>query len=200
MLKLIKIAITGGVASGKSSVCKFFEELGAYVVNADAIVHDLLRPDTDLGQQVVRQLGPDILENGKINRRILADKAFKDPQQLQKLEGLLHPAVLQKIEEHYGKATRAGKYSSFVVEIPLLFEIGAEKFYDVVVVVLADEKIAKSRFEKTGYKKTEYDLRMSRQLSPHQKATRAHYTIHNNGSLAALQSEVSQLNQKIHKQ
>lgn len=198
MLKLKKIAITGGVASGKTSVCRFFEELGAYVASADAIVHELLTPDTDLGQQLIRQLGPEIVENGQISRKVVAEKAFKDPKTLKKLEELLHPAVLKKIEKFYLSACKAGTYSSFVVEIPLLFEIGADKFYDVVIAVLSDEAKARKRFEQAGFQKTEYDLRMSRQLKPEQKATKAHYTILNNGSLADLRNEVVQLNRNIH--
>ena len=199
MLKLKKIAVTGGIASGKTSVCRFFEELGAYVVDADAIVHGLLKPDTDLGQQVLRQFGPEIIENGQISRRVIAEKAFKEPKQLQKLERLLHPAVLQKIGEFYTAACNKGSYTSFVVEIPLLFEIGAEAFYDVIVAVLADEAQAKKRFEQAGFQKTEYDLRMSRQLKPEQKAARSHYIIHNNGSLDDLRREVAALDRIIHK-
>ncbi len=198
MLKLIKIAITGGVAGGKSSVCQFFKELGAYVVNADALVHELLIPNTDLGQQIIRLFGSNILENGKISRRIIADKVFKDPKQLEQLEGLLHPAVLRKIEELYGQACREGKYTSFVVEIPLLYEIQGDSFYDVVVAVLADEELAKKRFEKAGFQKTEYDRRMSRQLKPHQKSAKADYTIHNNGSLEDLKKKVIELDRIIH--
>jgi dephospho-CoA kinase len=200
MLDLRKIAITGGVASGKSSVCRFFEELGAFVVNADAIVHELLKPDTDLGQQIIRQFGPEIIKNGQISRRIIAEKAFKDPKQLKKLEELLHPAVLRKIEELYAAACKKGTYSSIVVEIPLLFEIGAESFYDVIVAVLTDEAEAKRRFEKAGFQKTEYDLRMKRQLKPKEKAAQSNYTIHNNGSLDDLRLEVAKLAKIIHKQ
>lgn len=199
MLKLKKIAITGGVASGKTSVCRFFQELGACVVNADAIVHELLKPDTDLGQQIIRQFGPEIINHGQISRRIIADQAFKDPKQLQKLEELIHPAVLRKIEELYTAAS-SKDFSSFVVEIPLLFEIGAENFYDVIVAVLADEAYAKKRFEQAGFQETEYDLRMKRQLEPKQKAAKAHYTIYNNGSIEELRHEVVKLNRIIHKQ
>jgi dephospho-CoA kinase len=200
MLKLKKIAITGGVASGKTSVCRFFEELGAYVTNADAIVHELLTPDTDLGQQLIRQLGPEIIKNGQISRRIIAEKAFKDQGTLKKLEELLHPVVLKKIEELYVSACKEERFTSFVVEIPLLFEIKAEKSYDVIIAVLANESEAKKRFEQAGFHKTEYDLRMNRQLKPEQKAAKAHYTIHNNGSLEDLHQEVVKLNHIIHKQ
>ncbi len=192
MLKLKKIAITGGVASGKTSVCQFFEELGAYVVDADAIAHELLTPNTDLGQQLIQQFGPEILKNGQISRTKMAEKAFKNPKQLQKLEQLLHPAILHRIEELYERACRAERYSSFVVEMPLLFEIGADPFYDVTIAVLSDEAAAKKRF-----KKTDYDLRMQRQLTPEEKAAKAHYTIHNTGSLEDLRREVIKLNHII---
>jgi len=198
MLKLVKIAITGGVASGKSTVCQFFKELGAYVVNADALAHELLYPNTDLGQQIIRLLGSNILENGKISRRIIAEKVFKDPKLLEQLEGLLHPAVLHKIEELYGQVRREGRHSLFVVEIPLLYEIQGDSFYDVVVAVLADEDLAKERFEKAGFQKTEYDRRMSRQLKPHHKSAKADYTIHNNGSLEDLKKQVIELDRIIH--
>lgn len=194
MLKLKKIAITGGVASGKSSVCRFFQELGAFVVSADAMVHELLDPNTDLGQQVIRQFGPEILVNGNLSRKMIAEKAFKDPQQLEILEKLLHPAVLSKIEEQYAQACLSGRYTSFVVEIPLLFEIQGEQFYDCIITVLADEAVARRRFEQAGFTREEYDRRMKRQLRPEQKAERAHYTIQNNGTLDDLKKQVIALN------
>lgn len=200
MLTLKKVAITGGLASGKTSACRFFEELGAYVVTADAIVREQLQPNTDLGKQVILQFGPEIIVNGQISRRMIAEKAFKDPKRLKKLEELIHPVVLRKIEELYVDAKAKGHHSSFVVEVPLLYEIGAETFYDVVITVLADETLAKKRFEAEGFQKTEYDLRMKRQLKPEHKAAKSHYTIYNNGSLEELRSEVIKLNRIIHKQ
>ena len=194
MLKLKKIAITGGVASGKTSVCRFFKELGAFVVNADAIVHELLDPDTDLGQQIIKQFGSEILADGKLSRKMIAEKAFKDARQLEQLEKLLHPAVLRKIEELYEQACLSGKYSSFVVEIPLLFEIEGESFYDCIIAVLADEAIARRRFEQEGFTLEEYDRRMRRQLQPQKKAKLAHYQIQNNGTLEDLKKQTLTLN------
>ena len=177
MLKLKRIAITGGVASGKTSVCQLFKELGAFVVSADAIVHELLRPDTDLGRQIILQFGTEILENGKFSRRILAEKVFDDSKRLEILEELLHPAVLKQIEELYSRARKEGKYSSFVVE--------------------TDEKVAKRRFELAGFQPEEYEKRMKRQIKPSEKASRAHYTIQNNGTLEDLRKQVVKLNQTI---
>lgn len=199
MLKLKKIAITGGVASGKSTVCQFFKKLGAYVVDADKLGHELLNPNTDLGQQIIRQFGPEILENGQISRLLIAEKAFQDKKLLQKLEELLHPAILQKVEELYKSACREEKHTSFVVEIPLLFEVGVESFYDITVTVLSSEEEAKKRFTKAGFHEAQYERRMSRQLKPGQKAAKSNYIIHNNGSLEDLEREVNQLNRNIQK-
>lgn len=197
MLRLKKIAITGGVASGKSSVCQLLKELGAYVVSADAIVHQLLTSESDFSRQVISRFGPEIVKNGQISRKALAEKVFQDEKQLKWLEKLLHPAVLQKIEAQYAEACEQEGYLAFVVEIPLLFEIGAERFFDLSIGVIADEALAKERFRQAGFLNTEYDLRMSRQLSPKMKAMKSHYVIQNNGSLDDLRREVIRINHLI---
>ncbi len=194
MLALKKIAITGGIASGKSSVCQFFRELGAFVVSADALVHKLLSLENSLGQQVLNLFGPQILQHGKIDRRMLAAKVFQDPLLLEALEKLLHPAVLQKIEELYEQAKQKQAYTLFIVEIPLLYEIHSEDAYDAVVAVVADEQLAKKRFCQSGHSQDEYEKRMNRQWQPEEKAKRANYTLINNGSLAELRQEVVKLN------
>jgi len=194
MLKLKKIAITGGLASGKSTVCRFFQELGAYVVNADSIVHQYLEPQTTLGQKVLHLLGSDIIQDGKIDRQKIAQKVFQNRDQLSALEAILHPALLQEIAKRYERVCHEKNHTSFVVEMPLLFEIGAEGFYDAVITVLADERVAKQRFQAAGHTEQEYEKRMSRQLSPTIKAQKAHYTIINNGSLSHLRQEVAKLN------
>lgn len=187
MLK--KIAITGGVASGKTTVCRIFEEFGATVVFADAIVHELLKTDTALKNKIIGEFGSELVKNGQIDRKILGNLVFKDEKALKKLEAILHPAVLKKIDEEY----KVAKGTSFVVEIPLLFEIGAEERFDVVIAVLCDERVAKKRFE---HGEKEYDLRMQQQLKPEVKAAKAHYTITNNGTLGDLRYSVIRI---IHK-
>ncbi|MCI0616650.1 dephospho-CoA kinase [bacterium] len=186
MLK--KIAVTGGIASGKTTVCQFFKELGASVIFADQIVHDLL--EGDLGRIIIQEFGTKIVKNGQIDRKALADLAFKDPNLLKKLEERIHPAVLSRIDEEYAKA----KGTCFIAEIPLLYEIGADDSYNAVIAVVTDEEIAKKRF-KQG--EAEYELRMSRQLKPQEKASRAQYVLRNNGTLDELRQQVKKLHEHI---
>jgi dephospho-CoA kinase len=187
MLNLRKVAITGGLSCGKSSVCRFFKEFGAYVVSADDIVHHLLSSDTTLGKKVIELLGPDIIINHKLDRKLIAKKVFNHPLLLKSLENILHPSVNKEVENQYQKVKNSGKNPFFVAEIPLLFETGGEKKYDYTVAVLANNELCLERFMKSsGYEKNEFEKRMAMQLSPEEKAALADEVIFNRGSLEEL--------------
>lgn len=192
-MKIKKIAVTGGLSSGKSTVCQFFKELGAYVVNADEITHRLLSPDTKVAQQVIELFGPDIVSHGKIDRSKIAKKAFNNPILLQALENLLHPIILDEIEKEYQSVY--SNYPLFVAEIPLLFEIGADIDYSTTILVTADEQKCKERYETSKNVKQNDDFyqRKKRQMSAEEKAARATYIIENNCSLESLKMAVSKL-------
>lgn len=193
MLSLQKIAVTGGLSSGKSSVCRFFKELGAYVVSADEIVHQLLSSETGIIRQVINLLGNDIAEEGSIDRSRVAEKVFNNARLLQALEDILHPAVREKTFAHYRQAI-AAQAPLFVAEVPLLFETGSEKDYDYTICVTADSEISLKRFQSSkGYGNEEYQSRMARQLSPRDKCAKADFIIHNNGSLTDLKQAVSDI-------
>lgn len=187
-----KIAVTGGLSSGKSTVCQLFKELGAYVVSADEIVHRLLTPETSIGQQIIHLFGPDILTNGHMDRSKIAKKAFSDPKLLKALEHLIHPVVQHEIEKEYLRSCT--KYPLFVAEIPLLFESGFYADYTATVAVVASVEKCKERYEKKNIGKIiDYQQRSANQLSTEEKAARAKYVIDNNCSLEELKIAVSKL-------
>jgi dephospho-CoA kinase len=191
---LRKITVTGGISCGKSSVCHLFQKLGAYVVSADKIVHQLLSPETNLGQDVIKLIGPDIVEDNKINRSKIAQKVFKQPALLKALEDLLHPAVLHEIENEYQRVKKEDGAALFVAEVPLLFEIGAEHLFDCTIAVVADKDLCKQRFiESTGYDEAEFEKRSSRQFSMEKKAQKADFVIFNNGSIEEMGKEVQKI-------
>lgn len=192
MLRLKKVAVTGGIACGKSTFCSFLMELGAYVVSADKIVHQLLSQDTNLCANIVNLLGPDVVVDNKINRDAIAKTVFNNPQLLRSLEGILHPAVFGQIDKEYIQACKAGNYPLFVAEIPLLFEVEnkehvAKNYFDSTIAVLSDEALCKKRYTSaTGKTEEEYQKRSSEQLPQQEKAARAHYVVINNGNLEEL--------------
>ncbi len=190
MLVLRKVAITGGLAAGKTSVCRILKSCGAYVISADEIVHQLLSPHTNIGQQVVKLLGTDIFSGEEFDRKKISERVFSSPEKLDALEKILHPAVFNEIEKRYEQVKDRPEYSIFVAEIPLLYE--SEKntnFYDFIVAVVADEKRCTERFGSTQ----EYHRRMTRQLPQELKAKQANFTIVNNGDLEQLKTNVLNL-------
>ncbi len=189
MLKLRKVAVTGGLSSGKTTVCLFLRELGAYVLSADEIVHQLLSSDNNLIHQVIDLLGPEVLIEGKINRRKVAAIVFQQPELLESLEKIIHPAVRNVISHHFSNESKNPKHTLFVVEIPLLFEAGFDSDFDFTVAVIADEEKCKQRFQRPE----EYMQRMSRQMTPQEKAARADFIIENNGSPEELNRAVKKI-------
>lgn len=201
MLILKKVAITGGLSSGKSSVCKILKEKGACVVSADDIVHQLLDPKTSTGQKIVQLLGPEIVDGLQFDRKKIAKLVFENKENLGALESILHPAVLKEIEEKFNQVKDQKKFNLFVAEIPLLYEIEKQHLFDLTVAVTADPKIAKKRFqEKTGHFAEEFDRRMTHQIPPEEKSAKADYTISNNGTLAELEKQVNILYENLTKQ
>lgn len=194
MLKLRKVAVTGGLSSGKTTITRFFKELGAYVISADEIVHQILSQRNSLNKQIHQKiiglLGNDIDKNGSLDRQLIAEKVFKDEKLLKNLEEILHPAVLCMMEESYSEHQN---YPLFVAEIPLLFEGNYEDWFDAVIAVSAPEKECIRRFCEQGGTKDEYFRRMHFQMPAEEKEKKAQFTITNDSDLDHLQSHVVQL-------
>ncbi len=185
MLTLRKVAVVGTLAAGKSTVCQFLKECGAYLVEADKIVHELLSSHKFIGQQVIELLGSEILTERKIDRKKIARKVFSNPSDLRALEKILHPAVKEEVKRLYEQIKDSPSYSFFVAEIPLLDKAGMRSFFDTVIRVEADEKIAKNRFEK------DFEARLKEQKE--WKNIAADYVLSNNGTLTDLKEKTYNL-------
>lgn len=187
MLKLKKVAITGIIGSGKTTVSAIFKKLGAFVVNADKISHSFLDLKSPTGKKIIKLLGEDTIVKGRLSRRKIANKVFGNLEKLKALEQLIHPKIQKEIVSLY-KIAKTKKCPLFVVEMPLLFETKSEGFYDFVIVVTADETLCKKR-----YKKQDFEKRMKRHFSQREKTKRADCTIENSGSLTNLKITVKKL-------
>ena len=183
--------MTGGFGTGKSTVAGIFQELGAYVVDADLLARARLRKGTGEYRQVVTSFGEKILnENGAINRRALADEVFGRPESLRRLNRIIHPGVIKEINEMLDRARETVR----IAVIPLLFEAGLEDGFDYVVVVAADRDNVHRRLL-AGRKMSpeEIDRRLEAQLPLAEKVRKADFVIDNNGPWSRTRQQVKML-------
>lgn len=202
MLTLKRIAVTGEIASGKSTVCHILKELGSYVISADEIVHQLLSPDTELGKNIVNLLGNEVVVDGSFHRKKISEKVFCNPDLLKKFEQLLHPKVQEVIDLSYHSLSQTKKrYSSFVAEIPLLFEAHLEKHYDTILLVMAHKSLCENRFtKKTALSPSEFLRRTQRLIPIEEKIKKSDFIIENNGSYEELEKHIKVIYKELIKE
>ena len=183
-----KIVITGGIASGKTTVCRILKrERGVYQLDSDKVIHWLLSEDQPTIRQIVRVLGSKVLSDGKIDRTRVAAIVFADEKKLKALEEFLHPKLLEIVMQRYRRLLELGRYKFFFVEMALVQEKGKEAFFNNTVSVLCDEARARQR---SALSKQEYEMRMKYQWPIEKKAVYADYIITNNGSMQELEKDV----------
>jgi dephospho-CoA kinase len=190
---LLRIGLTGGLASGKSTVALFLAERGAHVFDADVIVSDLYAPGGP-GEAAARELfGTDVVgPDGRIDRTRIAAVVFADPSKRHALEARIHPMVGAEIERRFARAQQAGARVA-VAEASQLLEAATEGRYDRVVVVVAPEDERIRRWTGKGGDPDDARRRMSAQISPDEARARADDVIVNDGSLADLARKVEAL-------
>lgn len=183
----MKVALTGDIGSGKSTVLGLFREEGFQTISADAIVHDLLREDTILIERINSGFGIDLRDQtGGIDRRRLGQLVFCDTDKRLKLESWVHPRV-REVWEHFVK-----KHSenNVIVEIPLLFEKKLETSFDHSVTLYSSLAVKTERLKERGMNEAAIRARLDAQLDQESKANRSDFLILNNGSLNFLRKQV----------
>jgi dephospho-CoA kinase len=189
-----KIALTGGAGSGKSTVARMFQELGAAVVDADAAARDAVRPGEAAWEELRRAFGPEFFqENGELDRGKMARLAFSDPEAREKLNAILHPRIIGMIRDKVRELAEKGE-KLVIVEVPLLFETGLQNAYDRIIVVYADMAQQMQRLQA----RDERDLReidgiLAAQWPLAEKRRLAHYVIDNRGSLEDTKKQVENI-------
>ncbi|HYT33187.1 MAG TPA: dephospho-CoA kinase [Thermoanaerobaculia bacterium] len=190
---MLRIGLTGGLASGKSTVASLLREKGAVVFDADAIVRDLYGPGGG-GEAAARELFGDTVlgANGEVSRARIAETVFTDDAARHALESRIHPLVRREIEQRFGSAHRQGA-SLAVAEASQLLEASTESNYDRVLLVVAPEAERLRRWEAKGGDAEDARRRIASQITPSQAFDRAHDVIVNDGSLEELRKKVEQV-------
>jgi len=192
------LGVTGGIGSGKSTVCDILETFGARIFKADDVGKQLMTDNRDIRQEVTDVFGVDSYSaGGELNTAYLADVVFADPKRVRAINAIVHPRVLAAFETSTSMARRDGK-NVLVLESALLFQSGGDKLVDVVAVVDAPPATRRSRvIERDGVERAEVDARMQHQMSPAELRKRADYVIPNRGSIEELRDNVADLYRRI---
>jgi dephospho-CoA kinase len=182
----LRVGLTGGIGSGKSEVARVFAELGAYIIDTDELAREAVAPNSD-GLFAIAHVWPQFVRGGALDRAALAECVFSDPQQLVRLNEIVHPFVRRLAKEREANA----KPNQLIVHVvPLLFETGYIDMVDKSVVVIAPdaERIARV-VQRDGIDADHVRARMATQIDPKDARARADYVIENDGDVAHLREQ-----------
>jgi dephospho-CoA kinase len=197
-LTMLRVGLTGGIACGKSSVGKMFSDMGAHVIEADTIAHELYRPGEAVHKELVEKFGPEVVRpDGEIDRARLARAAF-DEGRVQELNRIVHPAVIRRQEQWMYQIGAKEPYAVAMVEAALILEAGARGRFDrIIVVSCRPEQKAERYARRLGIPESaareEVERRSKAQLSDEEKAHRADYVIDNSGPLELTHHQVERI-------
>ncbi|WP_200762937.1 dephospho-CoA kinase [Nitrosophilus alvini] len=178
------IALTGGIASGKSTVSSLLKLYGFSVIDADKIAHEVLDTQKD---KIAEIFGSEYIKEGRVDRKALGKLIFSDKEAKKKLENLLHPIIRKRIEEESRKLERFK--IPYFIDIPLFYETKAYPIKETVVVYAPAEQQIKRLVEREGYTPEEAKKRVDAQIDIEEKKRRADYVIDNSKDLKHLQKE-----------
>ncbi len=191
---MIKVALTGGIGSGKSTAGDFFEDLGAVVVDADQLAREVIERGTDGFDELVATFGDEILTNGILDRRKLGEIVFADPKARKTLEEIIHPRVAEAFD---GIVQESPADSVIVYQIPILVETKGEDRFDYVITVESNLDLRIARLKERGMKSYEIDARLKTQASDEQRAAIADLIFKNDGDLDQLLRQVENVYEDV---
>ena len=192
------LGLTGGIASGKSTVAAILRRLGAAIINADELSREVVQPEQDAWKEIITAFGPDILQEDKtLDRRKLRKIVFDNPEARKKLEAIIHPRVRALAERRISELAVAGN-SIIVYEVPLLFEGQIHLWLRPVILVACEIETQKKRLvERDHLTEIEAKQHLDAQMSLEEKRRLADYVIENDGNLKDLEQQVRAVLHKV---
>ncbi len=191
---MLKVAVTGGAGSGKTTVVRMFKEQGAEVLDADEVAHQVVAVGEPAWEELRRTWGPEFFhEDGSLDRAKVAQRVFSNPEARRRLNEVIHPQVALKIKERLQALEKQGA-PLVVVEVPLLFEAGLQRAYDRIVVVFAEPEDQANRLEGRNHRPLEEIAGILKAQWPlKEKQALADYVVDNRGTLSDTRRQVENI-------
>ena len=198
---MLIVGLTGGVASGKTTVSRVLKEEGAYIIDADQMARELVRPHTPAWRKLVRAFGKDILrEDGSLHRKKLADKVFTNLRQRKLLNQILHPRIRKEMERRAKEIGQKDPEAVVVIDAPLLVELGDHRKMDKLIVVTSTQIQQIERLKERDGISSEEALRIfSSQMPVEDKVKLADFVIRNEGSLQETKKKTREVYKELKK-
>ena len=196
---MLRVGLTGGIGSGKSTASKFFEKLGAFILDADKEAKNLLEKNEIVQHEVISEFGTDIINTtGKVDKNKLARVAFQDVDHQRRLNSVVHPYIYDLIDKTFDKVLNDGKYAVFIIDAAMIYESGYDIHLDYIIVITAQ---LKNRMERALARKTltreEILKRIEFQWPEEEKVEMADFVIHNDGSEKELNDNIKSIIKKL---
>ena len=196
---MLKVGLTGGIGSGKSTASRYFESLGAFVLDADEEAKKLITSNETVQHELISEFGTDIIDGtGRVDKNKLSRVAFQDEDHQQLLNSVVHPYIFNLIDKEFNRVFNDKKHGVFIVDAALIYETGFDAHLDYVIVVTAH---LKNRMERALGRKTlsreEILKRVGFQWPEEEKVNMADFVVHNDGTEAKLQKNIESLIKKL---
>ena len=191
---MLRVGLTGGIASGKTTVGAMFVELGCHLIDSDQIAHELLEPGQEVHRAVIREFGPEITTpDGRIDRAALGEIVFAHPERRETLNGLVHPAVIRRQNEFLEGISAEHSDDIGIVDAALMVEVGTYKNYERLIVVTCRPEQQRERLLARGLSAESVASRIESQIPMDEKARYAAFVVDNSGTLTDTRRQVEEI-------
>lgn len=191
---MLRVALTGGIATGKSHVLNEFRKRGVPCLDADELAHGVTTAGTEATAQIAERFGGEVLDSsGAVDRYKLGAIVFADSAARRALEEIVHPAVYRAIAAGMRAFELLDRSPFVIVDIPLLYETGHSSDFDRVIATVCPRRVQIERLKERGFSETEAEQRLAAQMSADEKALRADYIIQTDGTIASTNAQVDRI-------